>query len=58
MNCRWEAICFCLEKHSFEKKLQSILSAAAQFTNQTRCLSALTKIRCSQKKETRFARSL
>ena len=26
---RWEAICFCLEKHTFEKKLQSILSAAA-----------------------------
>ncbi len=29
INRRWEAICFCLEKHSFEKKLQSILSAAA-----------------------------
>jgi|SRR5215472_5725492 len=29
INRRWEAICFCLEKHSFEKKLQSILTAAA-----------------------------
>ena len=29
INRRWEAICFCLEKHSFENKLQSILSAAS-----------------------------
>lgn len=29
LNRKWESICFCLEKHSFEKKLQSILSTAA-----------------------------
>ena len=28
INRRWEAICFCLGKHSFEKRLQSILAAA------------------------------
>jgi hypothetical protein len=29
INRRWEAICFRLEKYSFEKKLQSILNATA-----------------------------
>ena len=27
-NRKWESICFCLEKNSFEQKLQSILNAA------------------------------
>lgn len=29
INRRWQAICFCLEKHSLEQKLGSIFSAAA-----------------------------
>jgi hypothetical protein len=29
LNRNWESICFCLEKHSFEQKLQSIFVAAA-----------------------------
>jgi hypothetical protein len=29
LNRKWETICFCLEKHSFEQKLESILRAAA-----------------------------
>jgi hypothetical protein len=29
LNRKWKSICFCLEKYSFEQKLQSILSAAA-----------------------------
>jgi len=28
INRRWQAICFCLEKHSLEQKLGSIFSAA------------------------------
>jgi len=29
INRRWQAICFCLEKHSLEQKLGSIFSAVA-----------------------------
>lgn len=29
INRRWQAICFCLEKHSLEQKLGSIFNAAA-----------------------------